>query len=531
MPPKKGTCSCRKHAIYSDGKTFSVSKLTSRKHLPHLVKLLEHNSDLSTRALYLCTACVEFADEHLVPSVPPPAKKATVVHSSVKNVIENLNTDILSSLDKITLYTALGEVLATDFSADAANVSQAYKNLETLSSFDSATWIAERNNLLVSFLRAVCMFDDNDKSPKKLSSFTKAIEQLMFCRNNNIIAPLSFTCNLLTYFATGSKVACTLQSSTGPAGSYTSILNWLNDQTAEPLTCPRTDSVVTFFDNNQVVEKNWRVQLNYKTSVSTITTIVHVQQPGNEVQQSLHMSPSQWLNVDCCCDSIIRGIISYQSTALVFFQSYRRRFIEERIAKVVKEQTTLNNITTDYVDSGNHVSTSNTVKSAHDPYTHIDSGHPATPPLVSVGDPLMKNPNSFNTVCDVMKSIMTTCGVGHHSEWTTVGCDGLPYGIGAKIIENYFTCPACSHDTKTGKQTFSKHMSQCHPDVQYDMNHCRTFKDLLLVPGLGHFEMNMVKGIFKLAWHILLSDMANMLGFRTDRALARRPAAITSLGR
>jgi hypothetical protein len=88
--------------------------------------------------------------------------------------------------------------------------------------------------------------------------------------------------------------------------------------------------------------------------------------------------------------------------------------------------------------------------------TYILSGHPATPPLVSVGDPLMKTPNSFNNGYDVMKTIMTTYGVGEHREWTTVGCDGLPCGIVAHIIENYFGYLACSHDIQDWQTNFCK---------------------------------------------------------------------------
>ena len=42
--------------------------------------------------------------------------------------------------------------------------------------------------------------------------------------------------------------------------------------------------------------------------------------------------------------------------------------------------------------------------------------------------------------------------------------------------------------------------------------------NLLLIPGLGHIELNMVKGLFKLLWHIYFKELALILGFRTIRA-------------
>jgi hypothetical protein len=87
-------------------------------------------------------------------------------------------------------------------------------------------------------------------------------------------------------------------------------------------------------------------------------------------------------------------------------------------------------------------------------------------------------------------------------------------------MERSVTCPACGHETKTGVHDFEKHITINHPDLQCDFQAQRTFQNLLLIPGLGHFEINMVKGLFKLAWHVLLSDMAKLMGFRTDRTLA-----------
>lgn len=39
-----------------------------------------------------------------------------------------------------------------------------------------------------------------------------------------------------------------------------------------------------------------------------------------------------------------------------------------------------------------------------------------------------------------------------------------------------------------------------------------------LSQGLGHIEINMIKGLFKLLWPIYFKDLAAMLGFRTVRA-------------
>lgn len=50
-------------------------------------------------------------------------------------------------------------------------------------------------------------------------------------------------------------------------------------------------------------------------------------------------------------------------------------------------------------------------------------------------------------------------------------------------------------------------------------NNNRKFKDVLLLPGPGHIEINMVKCVFKIFWHVFLKDLAMMLGYRSIKAV------------
>lgn len=38
------------------------------------------------------------------------------------------------------------------------------------------------------------------------------------------------------------------------------------------------------------------------------------------------------------------------------------------------------------------------------------------------------------------------------------------------------------------------------------------------MPGLGHYEINMVRGCFKLLWHVCLEELGKMLGFKSIKA-------------
>ena len=97
-------------------------------------------------------------------------------------------------------------------------------------------------------------------SVKKQVALIRSVEDVYYLRNLNLITPMAFGLNLLTFFVTGSKTAITYNGASSPSGGYTSILSTLNDLTLKPLECPNGD-VDTFFDNCQVVGKNYHVHL------------------------------------------------------------------------------------------------------------------------------------------------------------------------------------------------------------------------------------------------------------------------------
>ena len=96
------------------------------------------------------------------------------------------------------------------------------------------------------------------------------------------------------------------------------------------------------------------------------------------------------------------------------------------------------------------------------------------------------------------------------------GSDGLPYTYGTRIQWNTFTCPICNSQHRT-TELFQNHLKQ-HPDHNLDLDNCRTYKDLLLIPGLGHFEINALRGVFKLGWDVILKDVAHLMGFISAKA-------------
>ena len=61
--------------------------------------------------------------------------------------------------------------------------------------------------------------------------------------------------------------------------------------------------------------------------------------------------------------------------------------------------------------------------------------HPDVPPKVIIGEPCIENPCSYDAVQNVPQHTKAQCKIDQTRKWTTVGCDGLPYILGSRIIE------------------------------------------------------------------------------------------------
>ena len=64
--------------------------------------------------------------------------------------------------------------------------------------------------------------------------------------------------------------------------------------------------------------------------------------------------------------------------------------------------------------------------------------------------------------------------------------------------KGYQTYPNCSLIFKT-KADFEKHLDVNHHQAQINVNECRTYGNILLIPGLEHYEINYVKSYLSVA--------------------------------
>ena len=259
------------------------------------------------------------------------------------------------------------------------------------------------------------------------------------------------------YFVCGSKTVVNFLSSVLPGGCYTSIRNWFSSITTNKIVCPKNKDLVTFFDNNQVLARNWRVRYDSKAKLSVITSVIHIEQCNpTKFQYQLELDPKSWLyNNNFNNIQVIDRIKAYIKDGLSIISTQRNKFICERLNKVFLEhRNEYSDIIDEFInDPGIDVPKD---KTNTDLYSHLGHFHPDTPPTVTLGEPCLCNPCSYEKVQGVLQELLTNLHVGNDRKWTAIGCDGLPYILSSRLIEN---------------------------DA--------SLQSILLQPGLGHYEINM----------------------------------------
>ena len=163
----------------------------------------------------------------------------------------------------------------------------------------------------------------------------------------------------------------------------------------------------------------------------------------------------------------------------------------------------------------------------YDPYQRRSSQHPTEKPEIHVGDPCMVNPRSQESVYSVMKHIQDICSVGanENRKWAILISDGVPYTLASDIQDFVLFCQEWGMEVDRkgiSAAEFEEFLitqeSLCRPDIPINERFTSNFMNLLLLPGLGHMELNQSRVLLKLMWEPIFSHVVSLLGFGTPRA-------------
>ena len=420
----------------------------------------------------------------------------------------------------------LGQLIFSDLFDDSVDILTTY----TTDRSTPKEWLLKRNKLLTSFLSG-CTGVNIQKAcnSKKMLALTQATENVLYTRNLNLISPFSFSRNLLLHMLTKNKLCIQLAGVWTPAGSYTTLNNFIC-KPQPPLKCPPLPCDV-MVDNNQKVSKtSGRICEGSKVPVEICTACSFVTVDEDMViMKDPELKPSVWLKpVDAgTMDKIER----LEEVSMDLFREVRGHFIEQKFKEVGKSNASDDYVSISIMHKGENyvcsqcchvypISTNLAIcpkcsfnpqhhDPGHDPYDIVkESQHPQIPPVCKNIDPCLVNPNSEKNVLSVIEHVKEVCEIGSVREYVTMWSDGVPYLYASKLQERLWWCKTCKEVIDISVDEHKQHQN----------NLVRALDYIILRPGPGHIELNMTKTLLDYLWDPLGRDVAKALGFRTQRA-------------
>lgn len=86
-----------------------------------------------------------------------------------------------------------------------------------------------------------------------------------------------------------------------------------------------------------------------------------------------------------------------------------------------------------------------------------------------------------------------------------------------KILMAVYVCEICDKETDTNYISLEEHTKTVHPDkdgIYYKLY----FDNVILIPGAGHMDINMLRALLSLCQPIYLEYLVGLLGFCSQKA-------------
>ncbi|XP_060586641.1 uncharacterized protein LOC132742292 [Ruditapes philippinarum] len=451
MPPKR-KCSCRDHDELSTSDSPVSSIVSSKKLKKTALNYLKDNNLLQSYHKYLCEGCYMFALNH--------ATTAKYVFNEFCSLIENNDIEQDDFILLSRSYAKLIKIRLRGIKSDYVS-----KYIEGLL-FENL-W-SDMDVAVREFFLEFC-----EEAASKNNCAINAYENLVQLASPSYIGPLNFAKTVISYFVTGSRQLVELNAAFSPSGSYVTVLEFLKSKAVNEQKVPELKDCIYFFDNNQIMARNWNVKYDLKPLISVVTTNACLIPPcETELQKNESFIPASWHYLQ----SINGGenIITENNN---LFRGQRNEYINHVISEIMKTNDgpppqKLRKITVEPV-TGRSTSELRAMK---DPYDDIPS-NVSGKTNVLVLKPIPVNPCSFNSLEIVLDTIVEKS----NKTWLAIGCDGLPFYLCSKVIDNIFICPHCGIKfTKT--LAFENHIE--NENINVDLELCKKIKPFYCFLGL-----------------------------------------------
>ncbi|XP_038068103.1 uncharacterized protein LOC119737671 [Patiria miniata] len=552
------SCKCIMHDVFKTSESPKLFNIALKSHPTRKLQWLLDKKYLSPRAKHVCIDCLDQApstsgtgskrdttgkkDPSQLPEEEEPSNSESAIVGEILNLIANRK---LSQESVTRVCSALGNLLSSDILQDSKAVQGSYKNLENLLDLNCVEYLGERPPALVSFLSSISnvTIDKDQQNAKKTNGLCLVIENIYALRNANFVGPLSFSQGLVKWSINGSKTTHALDGASSASGSVTSLKKVLQNSSAKSNVCFSSGDVDVFADNTQRIGKTGRVRTGGTTPANVVTNVVFIQsRPASNLQTQGQLAPSHWLDKT---EDVADKITAFEKELNDnVFRPYRH-MCQSKFIEQVKSELHVDDITG---ESKDHVYYSCSAQEqdcvcpkcckvydkvtvecpgcGYNPvnvpdrssmYGDVPSCHSKEKPAVKMGEIIPINPNSKATIKEVLLNLKQQAGVGTDRSWIRVGFDGVPYRIANLLIKNTIMCEVCNEHIDISVTPFDAHCEIKHPGV-YDIGSKKLLDDILLTPGAGHAEINLLRAIFSLTRVIFMEHIAGCLGFCSKRA-------------
>ena len=497
----------------------------------------------------------------------------------------------------------IGKARSEDLRKSALDLSR-QRNVDELRGYDSGDSTGEGVDLVMAFLKGVAYTNPHSlaSAPYRLN---KTVESILNLTAINLTLPTHLRESLVLYSMTGSKLALQLLGKGGAHASYASVKAWLRQLGVDTLDVPDGDLVITF-DNNQVLERRWKVKLKNEVRCNIVTVVAsfkmsdlslqnnksfkvdttrinqknieslkfidqqedvkntHYSHLYSYIQKQIDIVKSeQVVNEGHGFTDLIDRNVAEKQHAAHFKTCYNCDFrdipkskhacpmCKVKVTKAMFAAMNLDEVGNAKAEETRPFSNPReykvTVKKGDDTLPvsvtceQQDTFEPSVPPeyhevmldvpepqipTINVLEPIYVNPCSYESVAIVLRNIGRKCGITRHGgkrAWVAVACDGLPYTLCNRLLKSSFLCLTCSANLN-GADECVQHENEFHEQSE-NVQIVKEFDWVVLVPGSGHIEINMVRGIIELGWDIFWKELAMTMNFRSETALRYAKAA------
>ena len=403
----KPQCAFHKHSEIAGDEELNMRKIV-KKWPSSFVRILREKGVISPFGSYICITCIT----HIENTAEYSSLKGG--HPYVGTVINDIDEGNLDPDDLHNIARALGRSQKNTVYCEAKSTSETYSN--NLGDLDIQQLITNRNAVLVNFLLEITgLYGSSVENQRaRFMPFICALDCILAAAYDRTVTPLLFLVSVLHYFVTGSKTVVNILSCLTPSGHYTILRKWFENYFSNKCLCPSGRDIISFFDNSQVLARNWRVRFNSKAMVSVITTLIHISPSvRTRLQYIPELDPSSWLyNAKLSIEQIVVLMFSLIENCNRVYDTYRDRFIKSTMDKVTHQQVLGSDLIDNHIEHPNlDIAPDNYIK---DPYVFVPSTLETGSPSVSLGEPCMKNPCSYESVRSVMDHLLDVTKVRKH---------------------------------------------------------------------------------------------------------------------